>query len=521
MRDYKKKEIKEEIKIKLVCKSQLYFVLKRKGEKMKQLLKKENRFHVAIIILGAILLFLPAFHKNIWFDESYSVGLMNHSFTEIWTIGSHDVHPILYYWMLKIVNLIGGNNLIAYRIFSVIGIVLLGILGYSHIRKDFGKTTGILFTFFAMFLPVMLNYALEIRMYSWTVVLVTLMAIYLNRFIRQKDFKNLVLFGIFSLASCYMHYYALLAAGIMNLGLIIYVIRKRENFEKGIFLKFILVEAMQVILYLPWLICFVKQALRVGKGFWITIEFPQILIDILNFQVKGSLEEIIPTILASLFYLYIGYIIIKNIRKKEKIKEGIIPIAVYGMVIVIVALVSRISPILYARYLFTITGLLIFAISYFLAKENNQLVIGLICGAVLVLSIMNLKVNIEENYDVSNQEPVAYLQENLQPDDIIMYSNINNGGVIAALVDTNQQYFLNLENWTIEEAYKAYSPQMKVVYRIEDAVKEAKGRIFIIDTGDLSLYHNLENKEQYKEVCIQKFEPKYKNYTYQIVVLEK
>lgn len=191
------------------------------------------------------------------------------------------------------------------------------------------------------------------------------------------------------------------------------------------------------------------------------------------------------------------------------------------MVIVIVALVSRISPILYARYLFTITGLLIFAISYFLAKENNQLVIGLICGAVLVLSIMNLKVNIEENYDVSNQEPVAYLQENLQPDDIIMYSNINNGGVIAALVDTNQQYFLNLENWTIEEAYKAYSPQMKVVYRIEDAVKEAKGRIFIIDTGDLSLYHNLENKEQYKEVCIQKFEPKYKNYTYQIVVLEK
>lgn len=283
MRDYKKKEIKEEMKIKLVCKSQLYFVLKRKGEKMKQLLKKENRFHIAIIILGAILLFLPAFHKNIWFDESYSVGLMNHSFTEIWTIGSHDVHPILYYWMLKIVNLIGGNNLIAYRIFSVIGIVLLGILGYSHIRKDFGKTTGILFTFFAMFLPVMLNYALEIRMYSWTVVLVTLMAIYLNRFIRQKDFKNLVLFGIFSLASCYMHYYALLAAGIMNLGLIIYVIRKRENFEKGIFLKFILVEAMQVILYLPWLICFVKQALRVGKGFWITIEFPQILIDILNF----------------------------------------------------------------------------------------------------------------------------------------------------------------------------------------------------------------------------------------------
>lgn len=488
---------------------------------MKELLKKENRLHIAIIILGAILIFIPAFHSNIWFDESYSVALMNHSFAEIWTIGSNDVHPILYYWMLKIVNLIFGTNLIAYRIFSALGIVVLGILGFTHIKKDFGKTTGILFSFFSMFLPVMLNYALEIRMYSWTIVFVTLMVIYLNRFIKQKDFKNLILFGLFSLASCYMHYYALLAAGVVNLGLIIYVIRKKDNFEKGMIKNFILVETMQVILYIPWLICFIKQALRVGAGFWITIEFPQILIDILNFQFKGNLDQMLPTILASVLYLYIVYIIIKNLRKKEDIKKGIIPIAIYIIVIVIVALVSRISPILYARYLFTITGLLIFAVSYFLAKENNQLMIGLICGAVLVMSIMNLKANIEENYDVSNQEPITYLQENLQPNDIIMYSNINNGGVIAALIDTNQQYFLNLENWTIEEAYKAYSPQMKVASSVEEVVKEAKGRIFIIDTGDLSLYNSLENKEQYQEVSIQKFEPKYKSYTYQIIILEK
>lgn len=519
MLDYKKKEIKESIKLKLVCKDQLFCF--GKGEKMKELRKKENRFHIAIILLGMIILFIPAFHNNIWFDESYSVGLMNHSFTEIWTIGSNDVHPILYYWMLKIVNLIFGPNLIAYRIFSVCGIIVLGILGFTHIKKDFGKTTGILFSFFSMFLPVILNYALEIRMYSWTIVLVTLMTIYFNRFIKQKDFKNLILFGIFSLASCYMHYYALLTAGIINLGLIIYVIRKKDSFEMKMIKRFILVEAMQVILYIPWLICFVKQALRVGSGFWITIEFPQILIDILNFQFKGSLVETAPTIVASLLYLYIIYIIVKSIRKKEDVKEGMIPIAIYIIVILIVALVSRISPILYARYLFTITGLLIFAISYFLAKENNQLIIGLVCGAVLVMSIMNLKANIEENYDASNYEPITYLQENLQPDDIIIYSNINNGGVIAALIDTNQQYFLNLENWTIEEAYKAYSPQMKVANSVEEAVKEAKGRIFIIDTGDLSLYENLENKEQYKEVSIQKFEPKYKNYTYQIVILEK
>ena len=74
---------------------------------------KKNLLHIILIIVGAVLILLPAFHSNIWFDESYSVGLVNHSFAEIWTIGSHDVHPILYYWMLKIVNLIFGANLIA------------------------------------------------------------------------------------------------------------------------------------------------------------------------------------------------------------------------------------------------------------------------------------------------------------------------------------------------------------------------------------------------------------------------
>ena len=96
---------------------------------IKELLKKENLLHIAIILLGTILILIPAFHSNIWFDESYSVAISNHSFSEIWTIGGNDVHPILYYWMLKIINILFGSNIIIYRIFSVLGIVGLGILG--------------------------------------------------------------------------------------------------------------------------------------------------------------------------------------------------------------------------------------------------------------------------------------------------------------------------------------------------------------------------------------------------------
>ncbi len=241
----------------------------------------------------------------------------------------------------------------------------------------------------------------------------------------------------------------------------------------------------------------------------------------INFQFKGSLAETVPTIVASLLYIYLAYIIIKNIRKKQNIKEAIIPIAIYIIVIAIVGAVSIISPILYARYLFTITGLLIFAISYLLAKEDNKFIIGIICGAVLVMSFMNLMVNIEDNYDSSNQEVINYLKEILKKDDVMAYSSIENGGVIAALIDANHQYFVNFRNWSVEEAYKAYAPQMETVNSIEDVQEKAKGRIIIVDTEDLELYNKVQNKEIYKNIYIEKFNTRYKNYTYQIVVLEK
>ena len=122
--------------------------------------------HIAIIILGILFVSLSIFHTNLWFDESYSVAIVRHSFSEIWQITGNDVHPPLYYFCLHLLYLVFGNNIIVYRIFGVLTIALLGLLGYTHIRKDFGEKTGFLFSFLALFLPLTTQYTAEIRMYS-------------------------------------------------------------------------------------------------------------------------------------------------------------------------------------------------------------------------------------------------------------------------------------------------------------------------------------------------------------------
>ena len=42
-----------------------------------------QKWHIVLLIVGIIFLFIPAFHEDIWFDESYSVAIAKHSFADI------------------------------------------------------------------------------------------------------------------------------------------------------------------------------------------------------------------------------------------------------------------------------------------------------------------------------------------------------------------------------------------------------------------------------------------------------
>ena len=134
-------------------------------------------FHLVVLALGSAFVLVGAFHGYIWFDESYSVAIANHSFSEIWRIGSGDVHPVLFYWALHVLNLVFGQNILAYRLFTVLGSVALASLGYTHVRRDFGWKPGVLFTAFVLFIPYTAIMSTEIRMYSWATFSVMLCAL--------------------------------------------------------------------------------------------------------------------------------------------------------------------------------------------------------------------------------------------------------------------------------------------------------------------------------------------------------
>ena len=499
-------------------------------------MKKTKIVHIGIIIIGIIFILIPAFHTNIWFDESYSVAIANKSFSEIWTITGHDVHPALYYWMLHIINLIFGSHILIYRLFSALSIVLLGIIGYTHIRKDFGEKTGILFSFFTYFLPIMNTYAQEIRMYSWTCLIVTMMAIYGYRFyknIKQKEeknkLKNLCLFGLFSICSCYIHYYALVTAGLINLILLIYLIKNRKENKKDL-RNFLILAAIQIVLYIPWMIFFVVQLKQVGSGYWIQLSLIGTTVDVLSFQFKNQVDGNFMNDAKALAALIVSiavyiYLIIKAYKLKkngESLKPVALSTGIYIGVIVIILLVSMISPILYARYLLVMTGLYIFTLSFIISKEKNKIVAGIIISITLILAILGNIQNVKENYNKENSEVYDYISSEIKEDDIVLYSKIGNGGIIATYFPNNKQYFMNLEHWGVEEAYKAYLPAMETKENW-DFLKDYKGRIWLIDEDSNQLHQNdffaNENIKVLKEE--KTFKVKYHNLTYKVMLFEK
>lgn len=492
-------------------------------EKIKSITLKQ--WHIAVIVIGIIFVSLGAFHSNLWFDESYSVGLARHTFGEIWSIGGHDVHPILYYWMLRIVYLMTGGTIMAYRIFSVIPIAIMIILGYTHIRKDFGEKTGFIFSFLSAFLPEMAQYAIEIRMYSWAILAVTILALYAYRLTKEDNTKNWIIFGLSSLASIYLHYYGLMAAGVINVFLLIYLIVKRR--KKGI-IFIISFGILQGLAYLPWLVNFATQLSNVSSGYWIGFSFPKTPMELLSSQLAGYVKTsdytglLVPTVLALELYAYMIYKTYKYAKAKEDLNSFKWSVIVYFAVILAAIIITALmkTSILYYRYLFVITGLYIFAVSFILGKEENKIEIVAILSVIAILGVYNNIVMMKDNYDYSNQEPIKYLNENVKEGDTIVYADFGGGSVVAVQFADNQVYFYNADNWGVEEAYKAFGPNYEVKVT-KDFIDNCSNRVWFVDNIYNSVADEIFEGKGYNKVSEKDFSTKYHDYSYKIVLLEK
>ena len=80
---------------------------------------------VVFVLLIALSLCFLTVGDEIWFDEVFSVSIVKHSFSDIISFTAADVHPPLYYFILKCFTLIFGQRMSVYHLVSVIPFILM------------------------------------------------------------------------------------------------------------------------------------------------------------------------------------------------------------------------------------------------------------------------------------------------------------------------------------------------------------------------------------------------------------
>lgn len=258
---------------------------------------------LAALTLSVILFNLvAAFHGNIWFDESYSMALASHALPEIIAIGATDVHPVLYYVMLRIIYLVFGPSVLAMRLFSVCGVVACVLLGWGVVRKDYGNVAAALFVALVSISPWAAAEAVDIRMYSWAAFFTGLSFLYSMRIVRvllplevRPDAAEaavprrwwVVAFAA-ALAAAYTHYFAAIASFMsMSLVLASAWLHARPGSSSAVDrapLRFFWRGVGLCLLgYLPWVIVVIGQTAMVSRGFWIKLDFPNALLTLCTF----------------------------------------------------------------------------------------------------------------------------------------------------------------------------------------------------------------------------------------------
>lgn len=182
-------------------------------------------------------------------DEGWSIGLSRLPLGEIARITALDVHPPLYYVLLKVWLTLGAHEFVT-RFLSVLTGVVMVPLGYQVGRRWRGRRVGFLAALYLVAAPPLIYYSQITRMFTVSVACLLLATYGLLGWVRARPGADSLsrtdglAFVIGSLGALYSFYYT----AFVLAGLFVYALLAAPNRWKRTVLAFTSV----AVLYLPW-----------------------------------------------------------------------------------------------------------------------------------------------------------------------------------------------------------------------------------------------------------------------------
>lgn len=397
---------------------------------------KEN-YIILILSLFTLMIFSLCFQDTINYDEYFSMHWCRMGWDELMQCLINDVHPPLYYFLLKpIVNLTNGNMLCARLLSAVSGIVLLWS-GSLFLKHNFSKKSAAFFSCFLFLNPFMIQKITEIRMYMLASMFTGISGITAYYIIKNPKRKYWILFTVFSLLAAYTHYYALFCMIFLYMGILIYFWFNHVNKE---IINWFFCSLATVIGYLFWLPTALKQVSSVNNNYWISI----------SSSILEPLKELFYTMIPYTEYAYLGIIIIMTVCLlllflKKKLSDDYWALmcvsALWGIFFFTTWYSYKITPVLLSRYLIIPICLLILGISS-MTRVLNKYIIIIICLFCVLIGGDRYLDTIKAQSNHNTTRTVEFANENFAENDIILYYNVIEDDIYFANCVT--YYFPNM-----------------------------------------------------------------------------
>lgn len=378
-----------------------------------------KKYTAAIPYLSAfiicLLISLPVFSQSIVLDEGYTVTLVRNNIWGIIQGTAADVHPPLYYLILKFSSWFGGESFVKYRIITILAVYLnLIVLGATLVRRRWGNRTAIFYLLWFGSVYCTFEMSNQIRMYSWAAFFVAAMALHLFFYYEEGKKRDYILGILMTLAAMYTHYYAVLSAFLMWVMILAAVVIHKKEKLKWILLGGVCIAAG----YLPWALVLFAQAGRVSHDYWISaISWQE------WFASPAQMMECTLAGTGTVLYFLLFLLFLLAVLRKQK--DALLFFAVFaGTMLAGMLLSVLVAPIWQNRYLYVAWGGLSLFAAIVTGKKISeisfipQFLLGVVLCFMLALSVKTIRQ--DGLMSSSDKEWVDFIKREVKPDALLI-----------------------------------------------------------------------------------------------------
>ncbi len=389
---------------------------------------------VPILALAMALRFYHLTAAAIWGDEGSSLLLSEYAAGDLWFHAAHDVHPPLYFFMLRGWIELFGDGIWSIRGMSAIpGVVAVG-LGIWLTRQLSTRRAAVLAGVLLALLPTAVRYSQEVRMYSLLGVWLLGATLALVYWVRQPErTRYLAVYVLVMSAGFYTHYFTALCVLVHWSWLAVMAGAQPRGQRLLTRPAWWVANAAIVLLYLPWLPNLLDLVLHVEQlkvGGDIGWEDPVGVFSLPSMIWQFVLQDEGVGFWTPLFWLLplllTAIVVVTAMRDRERYRPASLLALFFLLPLLLVYSVSFFSPVFIERYL-TVYAL---GLPILMAMAIDRLLarLSLLGAALFVLFVGVELVGLKNNFTVNEQDqlnvPVEFVNRNYQEDDRIVLSDM-------------------------------------------------------------------------------------------------